>query len=598
MRYDDWDVILFPSGRDSRIPFKEFKVACHVVRDHEVPAYHGPYGLPVMTCFVPSLPAGTPFQISIHCWRQPEISKFTSSWQRNEHVKFEARIMLDGRLVASTILDREVNGPHLVTSTFEFTKNGELERLRFPHFRRELLYQNHWNPGDDIGRIKIIITEGFPRDSLSVPIERVKNVVAFSFQHAPLEILESNGIAWPNPSMWRRPPAMPVPTYHPADGAESHTHSPRRKSVLSRNARSQGFPAPASANGIFHTQASVGLVSNQPFQMPYLGVSNKESGPPLSYPDPFAESAAYLEWVTSMTSTQSTDSIGARTFWPTNTHNASRQTNSDTTMSDYIPSHASDPMQLSGGSLEDDPMCLKVPTNTPTAGTSDDLQGAQYQLPTHVPTLHPEFAASLTQSLLSQPPPLPILAHNLSLPSSEVKSRKENRHASLSHANAPPMPSTLSLEGIETRKFSHPIFGTDSFDSAISVPTSSVPSDNEENKSPSQPAALSTGSRNPSGGEFGSNITNLSSNVGSSSTAGNVAGPAESSLTSNPNGVAGLGGGNGNGNNNTVATQKRTRTFTPASAKAIDEEDEPRRASPHVRIVGFGAGDVAGDVSQ
>lgn len=68
----------------------------------------------------------------------------------------------------------------------EFTKTGELERLRFPPFRRELLHQNYWNPGDDIGRIKIIISEGFPRDSVSVPIERVKNIVAFSFQHAPL----------------------------------------------------------------------------------------------------------------------------------------------------------------------------------------------------------------------------------------------------------------------------------------------------------------------------------------------------------------------------------------------------------------------------
>lgn len=66
------------------------------------------------------------------------------------------------------------------------TKQGELEPLKFPPFRRELLYQNHWNPGDDIGRIKIVISEGFPRDSPSNPTERVKNVVAFSFQHAPL----------------------------------------------------------------------------------------------------------------------------------------------------------------------------------------------------------------------------------------------------------------------------------------------------------------------------------------------------------------------------------------------------------------------------
>lgn len=70
----------------------------------------------------------------------------------------------------------------------EFTKNGELERLRFPRFHKELLHQDRWDAADDVGRIKIIITEGFPRDSPSVPIERVKNVVAFSFQHAPLSM--------------------------------------------------------------------------------------------------------------------------------------------------------------------------------------------------------------------------------------------------------------------------------------------------------------------------------------------------------------------------------------------------------------------------
>lgn len=72
------------------------------------------------------------------------------------------------------------------------SKNGDLEPLRFPSFRQELLRQNHWNPADDFGRIKIVISEGFPRDSLSMPIERVKNVVAFSFQHAPLGNLISS----------------------------------------------------------------------------------------------------------------------------------------------------------------------------------------------------------------------------------------------------------------------------------------------------------------------------------------------------------------------------------------------------------------------
>ena len=53
-------------------------------------------------------------------------------------------------------------------------------------FHRELLAQSYWNAGDDLGRIKLVIAEGFPRDSMSMQFERVKNIVLFSFQHAPL----------------------------------------------------------------------------------------------------------------------------------------------------------------------------------------------------------------------------------------------------------------------------------------------------------------------------------------------------------------------------------------------------------------------------
>lgn len=111
MRYDDWDIILFPTGRDSKIPFKEFKVACNVVPDLELSHVHGPVGIPVMTCFVPSLLAGTAFQVSIHSWRKPDISQFTRTYSKNaEQVKFEARVMLDGRVAACVALYWRRNG--------------------------------------------------------------------------------------------------------------------------------------------------------------------------------------------------------------------------------------------------------------------------------------------------------------------------------------------------------------------------------------------------------------------------------------------------------------------------------------------------------
>jgi len=101
MRYEDWDIILFPSGQDEDVPFKEFKVTCHVVPDHELGHIHKGMGMPVMTCFVPSLPTNHPFQVSIHCWRPPQLSQFVQNYSKHtECVKFEARILIDGHLVS------------------------------------------------------------------------------------------------------------------------------------------------------------------------------------------------------------------------------------------------------------------------------------------------------------------------------------------------------------------------------------------------------------------------------------------------------------------------------------------------------------------
>ncbi len=101
MRYEDWDVLLFPSGRECRVPMKEFKVACNVVPDTEFSHSYASHSLPVMTCFTPGHPPGTAFHVSIHSWRTPEVSQFTRAYSKHaDLVKFEARIFVDGRIVA------------------------------------------------------------------------------------------------------------------------------------------------------------------------------------------------------------------------------------------------------------------------------------------------------------------------------------------------------------------------------------------------------------------------------------------------------------------------------------------------------------------
>ena len=64
---------------------------------------------------------------------------------------------------------------------------GNAQPLRFPPFHQELLTQNWWNAGENLGRIRVIISEGIVHaDVTSLPFERLKNIVSFSFQHAPM----------------------------------------------------------------------------------------------------------------------------------------------------------------------------------------------------------------------------------------------------------------------------------------------------------------------------------------------------------------------------------------------------------------------------
>jgi hypothetical protein len=101
MRYNDWDVLLFPTGPDSKTPFKEFKVACQVIPDVELVHCQGSIGLPIVTCFVPSIQPGAAFQVSVHSWSEPDISQFTKSYSKHiELIQFEARVFIDGLLVA------------------------------------------------------------------------------------------------------------------------------------------------------------------------------------------------------------------------------------------------------------------------------------------------------------------------------------------------------------------------------------------------------------------------------------------------------------------------------------------------------------------
>lgn len=132
MRYENWDVLLFPEN--SKVPIQEFKTQCFVIKDRGTydirelsrlhtnirpagsPYLHSPalvnptsyclpqgnMGLlPVLTTFIPSASPNTPFRVSVHSWERPRPSRLMESLlQPDDALLFEVRIFIDGLFVS------------------------------------------------------------------------------------------------------------------------------------------------------------------------------------------------------------------------------------------------------------------------------------------------------------------------------------------------------------------------------------------------------------------------------------------------------------------------------------------------------------------
>ncbi|KAF4213173.1 hypothetical protein CNMCM8980_010463 [Aspergillus fumigatiaffinis] len=278
MRYENWDVLLFPES--SKVPIQEFRTQCFVTQEEvETPyinsaaivnpgSYFMPRAsvvqLPVLTTFIPSLPQNTPFRVSVHSWDKPRPSLLMESlMQPDDALLFEIRIFIDGLCVSGSVFGQRTNWPHIIgipsSSSFESTltgfedvdKNGDQDYLRFPPFHQDILEQRHWEAGDLHGRIRVVIAEGFARPNRNPPFERVKDIIAFSFQHAPLQVLECSNIAWPNSGMWSR--GQRVFKYNAGSILSSakqeedlHAHSPTRHENRSVVANSNRVSNPAA----------------------------------------------------------------------------------------------------------------------------------------------------------------------------------------------------------------------------------------------------------------------------------------------------------------------------------------------------------------
>ncbi|KAF2638362.1 hypothetical protein P280DRAFT_509100 [Massarina eburnea CBS 473.64] len=200
MRYDNWDVILFP--RDSLVPIQEFRTACYASPD-----ING-RRLPTLGCYISSLAASTPFRISVHSWAAPaKPSPIIESRRKpNQRVVYTAQVVVDGTRVFHGFYEIGSKWPQEIVNEKRslsdplVTSSSRGPFLEFPPFHHNVLMQSSWDAQDNSGRIKILLAEQLIRKTNNPGDQGLgasNEIVCFAFQHAPRDILEQAGIAWP-----------------------------------------------------------------------------------------------------------------------------------------------------------------------------------------------------------------------------------------------------------------------------------------------------------------------------------------------------------------------------------------------------------------
>lgn len=214
MRYEDWDVLLFPAGDDptSHVPMQEFRTACSAIRDPRIEAARGERQActedadrhseidsatadgvtPLMTTFIPSLHEGSPFQLSVHSWGTRSFAftpNLINSSFNTQHV-WQLKLSIDKVVVCVQTFPAGGAWPKVICAANapDVSKNGELQPLRFPPFHRTVMSQRTWDANDMTGRIKLEITEGFLGETADgIPaFAKFASHVTFNFQPAPL----------------------------------------------------------------------------------------------------------------------------------------------------------------------------------------------------------------------------------------------------------------------------------------------------------------------------------------------------------------------------------------------------------------------------
>ena len=116
MRYEDWDVLLFPSG--SAVPIREFRTQGHWLQapTPALPLPTEPKKTPLLTCFVPALDPAAPFQVSVHAWNRPTaiLGPEGAGYAPGVAYVWRIRVVVSGRVVVAETFAEEVGWPRQI----------------------------------------------------------------------------------------------------------------------------------------------------------------------------------------------------------------------------------------------------------------------------------------------------------------------------------------------------------------------------------------------------------------------------------------------------------------------------------------------------
>ncbi|KAJ5109756.1 hypothetical protein N7532_002401 [Penicillium argentinense] len=330
MRYQNWGVELFAWERDA--PSKNTSPKDKPLHHHEVPQPGNLGQVPVLVSFVPSVPCQTPFWIALRNWGPRNPSELVERKVRPgvDNFVYEVRVLVDGEWVAEEIVSMGAKWPVTIQYNSATEKNGRKDVLRFPVYRERKWWFNE-AIGKDFGKIKVIISEGVMRPDRDPMYERVSNLVVFAFQHAPQDLLEHQGIAWPCSRMWidkTLPDYGALPTNNESSPIPDDIHgdSPSRRDPINRGPLPTGGLAQSLHN---------------PFQSPPPPLPSVQTPEQSHHQRPIIEAASLHRCARS-----SHEDVSMRDWdWD---HRGTRSTREDLSMRDYTNSSASQSRDISG----------------------------------------------------------------------------------------------------------------------------------------------------------------------------------------------------------------------------------------------------------